>query len=202
MRKIAVFLFTACFGFEVLAKEEVVIHVDAGYAPMSYADKNGKAAGYYIEILQEANNRLKNFSLKLVPVPWKRGKELMNQGEGFALTPAFYHGHDWDYLYPYSIKYENENVYAYCQEKVLKSSSAKSWPKDFAGLKIGNISGFDGWGGEEFRKMVREKKIKYSESKTSEMNIKKLAGGRQVLTQTLHLDSLILFRASKEQEQA
>lgn len=157
-------------------REIVKIHVDGGYAPKSYTGKDGKAAGYYVELLREASNRMKKFELELIPVPWKRGKKIMEDGKGFGLTPAFYHGHDWPYLYPYSIKYEDENVYAYCKKGIL--ASRKNWPKDFTGLRVGNIAGFDGWGGEEFRELVKQKKFKYSESKTSETNVMKLAKDR------------------------
>ena len=53
-----------------------------------------------------------------------------------------------------------------------------NWPQDFIGLRIGNVAGFDGWGGKEFRQLVKDKKILYQEAPGSESLIRMLVTGR------------------------
>ncbi len=151
---------------------EVTIHTDDAYRPFSF-EENGKAKGMYIDILGTAFSRMEGFKVKMQPVPWKRGKAIMKAGEGFGLMPAFYHGHDWPYLYPYSLPFYEETIIAVCVEDVLQSPR-NTWPDDYLGLKIGNVAGFDGWGGKEFHALVKQGKIKYEETKGSEEIIRKL----------------------------
>ena len=163
---------TSVFGTDI----DVTIHVDADYKPFSFLD-NGEAKGIYIDVLKTAFSRMKGFKVEMKAVPWERGKKIMETGEGFGLAPAFFHGHDWPYLYPYSLPFYTETIIAVCQENVLKSSR-KKWPQDYIGLSIGNVAGFDGWGGDEFRKLVSQGKIRYEEARGSKENILKLAFGR------------------------
>jgi len=176
MKKFVVILITLfslpAFGVDI----EVTIHVDGDYRPFSFSDK-GKAKGMYIDVLRTVFSRMKGFNVKMEPVPWKRGKMIMKSGTGFGLAPAFFHGHDWPYLYPYSVPFYHEIIISVCQEKVLKSLRP-NWPQDYIGLKIGNVAGFDGWGGVEFRKLVEQGKINYEEARGSKENILKLASGR------------------------
>jgi len=158
-------------------KIDVVIYVDDAYKPFSFKGKNGKAEGIYINVLNAAFSRMKDFNVQLQPVPWNRGKHLMKTGEGFGLAPAFYHGHDWPYLYPYSMSFYTETITTVCDEKILHTPRL-NWPDDYIGLRIGNVAGFDGWGGFKFRQLVNEKKIKYQEAKGSAENILKLGAGR------------------------
>ena len=156
---------------------DITIHVDDGYRPFSYVE-NGEPKGIYIEILNTAFSRMNGFNVKIVPVPWNRGKMLMKTGKGFALAPVFYHGHDWPYLHPYSLAFYTETIVAVCRETTLDQLKGGQWPHDYVGLKIGNVSGFDGWGGDEFRSLVSQGKIKYEEAKGSRTNILKLVHGR------------------------
>ncbi len=156
---------------------EITIHVDDGYRPFSYLE-DGEPKGIYIEILKTAFSRMKGFKVKMVPVPWNRGKMLMKTGRGFGLTPVFYHGHDWPYLHPYSLSFYTETIMAICRESALDPPSGSQWPQDYVGLKFGNVAGFDGWGGDEFRSLVNQGKIKYEETKGSRSNILKLVHGR------------------------
>ncbi len=155
---------------------KVTILVDDAYKPFCYGE-TGKARGMYVDVLRTAFSRMKDFQVTMLPVPWKRGKKLMEEGKGFGLTPAFFHGHDWPYLYPYSLPFYTEKIIAVCDERVLEKPRT-NWPDDYVGLRIGNVAGFDGWGGEPFRKLVAEGKIKYEEAKGSNLNIIKLGRGR------------------------
>ena len=149
---------------------DVTIHVDDAYRPFSFNDK-GQAKGMYIDVLKAAFSRMKNFKVNIKTVPWTRGKLLMKNGEALGLAPAFFHGHDWPYLHPYSLPFYTETIVVICQEKILPKNN---WPQDYIGLKIGNVTGFDGWGGEEFRKLVKAGKIKYEEVNGTKENIVKL----------------------------
>jgi len=166
-------LIAPAFGSPV----DVTIYVDDAYKPFSFRGRDGNAQGIYINVLQTAFSRMKNFNVTIKPVPWKRGKHLMEKGEGFGLAPAFFHGHDWPYLHPYSLAFYTETITAVCSEKVLESSRI-NWPDDYIGLSVGNVTGYDGWGGSAFRELVKQKKIFYQEAKGSAENILKLGAGR------------------------
>jgi polar amino acid transport system substrate-binding protein len=155
----------------------VVIHVDDAYQPYSYRDEKGMAKGIYIDILNVAFSRMPGFKVTMEPVPWKRGKMMMEKGEGFGLAPAFYHGHDWPYLYPYSLPFAHETIISVCHAQQLVKPRS-NWPGDYLGLRVGNVEGFDGWGGNEFYELVRQGKIHYEEAKGSVENIMKLGMGR------------------------
>jgi polar amino acid transport system substrate-binding protein len=103
MRKLIVAIFVFLFAAPVFGTEvDVTIHVDGDYRPFSYSD-HGEARGIDIDILQTAFSRMPSFKVKIEPVQWKRGKKMMENGQGFGLTQAFSHGHDWPCLYPYSL---------------------------------------------------------------------------------------------------
>ncbi len=158
---IFIFLSLPAFGSDT----QVTILADDAYRPFSF-EENGEAKGIYIDVLRTAFSRMNGFEVKIKPVPWKRGKKMMEVGEGFGLTPAFFHGHDWPYLYPYSLPFYTETIMAVCAEEFLESPRPV-WPDDYKGLKIGNVAGFDGWGGDAFRTLVKEGKIGYEETKGS-----------------------------------
>jgi len=178
MKKILIFVYCLVMALPVFAEKiDVSIYVDDAYKPFSFKGKDGKAEGIYIDVLKTAFSRMEGFNVSLKPIPWKRGKHLMKTGDGFGLAPAFYHGHDWPYLHPYSLPFYTETITAVCSERVLEKPRF-NWPQDYLGLNIGNVTGFDGWGGQEFRNLVKEGKIKYQEAKGSAENILKLGAGR------------------------
>jgi len=178
MKKLLIILFLNIWVFPAFGeKVDVTIYVDDAYKPFSYKGKDGDAKGIYINVLKKAFSRMDGYHVELKPIPWKRGKHIMEAGDGFGLAPAFYHGHDWPYLYPYSLPFYTETVTAVCSEEVL-ATSRLNWPEDYIGLRIGNVAGYDGWGGVEFRKLVKAGKIKYQEAKGSAENILKLGAGR------------------------
>ena len=155
---------------------DVTIYVDDAYRPYSFLHQ-GKAKGMYIDILKAAFSKMTGFKVKITPIPWKRGKMLMEQGKGFGLAPAFFHGHDWPYLYPYSLPFNTETIVAVCNEKALTTDKSQ-WPEDYIGLSVGNVAGFDGWGGDKFWALVNDEKIKYKEVHSSSSLIKMLLSGR------------------------
>jgi len=175
MQKLLTFIFLINFILPVLAADsEVTIYVDDAYRPFSYKGENGEAKGMYIDVLHIAFSRMQGFKVTMKPVPWKRGKIMMKNGQGYALAPPYFHGHDWPYLYPYSLRLFTETVIVVCNEKVL-NLPRPNWPQDYIGLSFGNVTGYDGWGGKAFHALVKQKKIAYQEAKGTSENIMKLA---------------------------
>jgi len=178
---------------------EIVIYVDDAYKPYSY-QSNGRAEGIYIDVLRAAFAKMQNFKIKLLPVPWKRGKQLMKLGKGVGLTPAFFHGHDWPYLYPYSLPFYTETIIVVCTERILQQPRP-NWPLDYKGLIIGNVAGFDGWGGQEFRELVERGEITYREVGNPSALIGMLAKNRHdcIMMETRAFDyHLSKIQASKD----
>ncbi|MBU2705666.1 transporter substrate-binding domain-containing protein [Zooshikella marina] len=157
-------------------KKTVTIYVDDNYRPYSYAENN-KAKGVYIDVLQAVFDKMTPFDVNMVPVAWPRGKQIMEQGKGYGLAPAFFHGHDWPYLYPYSLHFYIEKIAVYCHPSVLIKKRV-NWPDDYKGLHIVNIAGFDGWGGKKFRRMIDQKLVKYSEVRGMENMLLMVSLGR------------------------
>lgn len=149
--------------------QTVTIVIDDAYEPFSYA-VNGQPRGLYVDILQAVSRNLPGFDIRLKALPWERGKMLMKNGKELGLAPAYFHGHDWDYLYPYSIPLLREEVAVICHVEV-SNLATRAWPEDYAGLTIGNMRGYDGWGGMAFHKLVAERKISYQELSSAEQLI-------------------------------
>lgn len=149
--------------------QTVTILVADAYEPFSYS-VNGEPMGVYVDILRAVFRHLSGFDIELKAVPWERGKMMMENGKALALAPAYFHAHDWGYLYPYSIPLLREDVALICHAAVTNTANRR-WPQDYTDLSVGNIRGFDGWGGMEFHQMVANKKIVYRELNSAEQLI-------------------------------
>lgn len=171
-------LMLLCLSFNTHSSErEIEIHIDDNYRPFCYIE-NDRPAGVYVTVLKKIFEHIPGYKLKLTPVPWQRGKKIMENGKGFALAPPYYHGHDWPYLYPYSLPIFTEKVSVFCKKDVIEKQSRDQWPKDYIGLTIGNVAGYDGWGGEEYKLLLKQNKIQTQISRGSEELIKMLILGR------------------------
>lgn len=171
------FIITMFWSTSVLAaNQDVTIYVDENYPPYTF-QKNGKANGIYVKILEKAFANMKGYSIEIQAVPWQRGKLLLETGKGFALVPPYFHGHDWPYIWPYSLPILNETVVVMCTDKVLKTPRS-NWPEDYAGLTIGINAGYDGYGGDKFWEMVKNGKILLSEATSTRQNIRMLTRQR------------------------
>ena len=162
---------------EIRADEPIktTIYADDNYRPFSY-QQDGVAHGLYVQVLQRAFAQMKGFDISIVAVPWDRGKLMVKQGKAFGLAPAFYHGHDWPYMYPYSQPFYTETIRVYCQEEIL-SGQSRVWPGGFEGLRIGNVQGFDGWGSKAFYDMVDQGRIRYQKASGSQQLIQQARRG-------------------------
>ena len=178
---------------------EVTILIDENYPPYSYA-VNDEARGLYVDLLREAFKELPDYRVILKPLPWQRIKRYMQKGEGFAMFPPYYHGHDWPYLYPYSIAIFQEKVMLICPDNPSYSNREK-WPNDFQKLSIGNASGYDGYGGFEFHTLVNLKKIDYVEAKGSSELLEMLIRKRlDCILMESELFDILIHEASKNNE--
>jgi polar amino acid transport system substrate-binding protein len=128
---------------------EVELLVDKNYAPYSYV-KNNKVVGIYPEIIHAAFAIMPKFSVKLTAVDWEEGKKQIENGSALALVGPYFHGHDWPYIYPYSIAFGHETVITVCKAEVLVQNR-KKWPQDYKGLIVGHIEGYDGWLDDDVR---------------------------------------------------
>ena len=177
MKKLALLIYVLAASMGLKADGiEVTLYIDEAYKPFSYAE-DGKPKGIYVDMLKLVFSKMPGFQVTLEPVPWKRGKKIMQEGEGFALAPAYFHGHDWPFLYPYSLPIFSETVIAICNESVM-AHPRPNWPDDYKKLIIGNVAGYDGWGGIKFRKLVSKGMIYYQEVQNAETLIDMLLKGR------------------------
>lgn len=154
----------------------VTIYTDDANRPYSYKEK-GEAKGIYVSIIKAVFDKMPDYDVTIKPVPWKRGKKMMEEGDGLGLSTAYFHGHDWPYLYPYSLPYASDILNVYCSKETLKKARP-NWPEDYQNLTVGRPSGFGGWGGPKFDEMVNNKTIILKESKGALTQIMKLGAKR------------------------
>jgi len=94
-----------------------------------------------------------------------------------GLVPAYYHGHDWPYMYPYSQPLYWERVRAICATESLKGPQP-DWPAGYFDLSFTNITGYDGWGDKPFFDAVDRGDIRYSTVPTVESQATLVVYGR------------------------
>ncbi|MCJ8339136.1 MAG: transporter substrate-binding domain-containing protein [Pseudomonadales bacterium] len=155
---------------------EVNIMVNDSHPPYVYTDE-GDIKGIYIEVLKRVSQRMSGYTLTFTPAPWLRVKKLIQVGTALAFVPPYYHGHDWLYVWPYSISIMDESVVVVCRKDILKTARP-NWPEDYVGLIVANNSGYDGFGGATFRKFVKEGTITLAEAKTTQQNLLRLVRKR------------------------
>ena len=130
-------------------KTTVTFLVDAHFNPYSF-EQEGEPAGIIVDIVALVNKQLENYSIEIEAKPWNQGKNLVKQGKYFALAGAYFHGHDWPYLYPYSHPLYSERLVTICnKESSLKDGAI--WPEDYLTQTIGIVGGYDGWVGASIR---------------------------------------------------
>jgi len=155
---------------------QVIIYTDDSLQPHSYLE-NGELKGTYVNILKAVFDKMPDYDVKLTAVPWKRGKKMMELGQGLGLATAYFHGHDWPYLYPYSLPFASDVLNVYCTSETL-AKPRPLWPDDYKQLRIGRPAGFSGFGGPKFDEMVNAKTIFLEESKGAVTQIYKLGANR------------------------
>jgi polar amino acid transport system substrate-binding protein len=157
------------------AAKDIVIYGDEDYPPYSYFE-NGKMTGIYTAILKEAVKKVEGYNVEIKPIPWKRGVGMLKDGKAFALYPPYHH-ESRPFIWPYSLPIVNETAAVFCHKGILKDNPRPQWPEDYYGLTIGNNTGF-ALGGDKFKQALADGKIRLSEVKGTDNNLKKLAQKR------------------------
>ncbi|HAT31482.1 MAG TPA: hypothetical protein DCW29_11705 [Janthinobacterium sp.] len=153
----------------------VVIYADDNYPPYSFVE-HGQLTGIYTLIVQKVIERLPEYQVQLVPVPWNRGLLLLEKGQAFALYPPYSRPAERPYM-KYSEPMLGEQVAVFCNADVIARRSLKSWPDDYAGLRIGMNTGFL-VGGKQFEDAVQAGRISVDAAHGSRANLLKLMRGR------------------------
>lgn len=153
MHKILLSSLFLWFTTGAMAKTVIPVLTDSSYPPYSYVEK-GELKGIYIDIVKQLNATMKDFEIQLTGLGWRDAKSKVKDGEFPALLGAYYHGHDWEYLYPYSQPLLYENVVLACHKERV-SEVGLLWPEDFKDKLVSHISGYDGW----LHDNVRDKKV-------------------------------------------
>lgn len=156
--------------------QQVVILVDDSHPPYTYLHK-GELTGIYVDLVKEAANLLKNdYTIKLQPIPWKRGIDSLKQGREFAILPPYKHKVDRYFISPYSIALQTEVVQAFCNPGFsLKNieHNLLTAPPINVGLNAGFLVLDDA-----LKRAEKQGKIKRWENKSTLSNIIKLAKKR------------------------
>ena len=130
-------------GLALASPIKIEIITDATYFPYSFVDKQGQLKGIYLDIVNAGAKQLNNFDIRFTPLTWQEALKAMRNGDSPFILGAYYHGYDWDFLYPYSQPLLSENVVVICASG--KMSKGASWPQDFKGKLVTHIAGYDGW---------------------------------------------------------
>lgn len=152
---VTLFLFTQS---NLFAKQPVVIYGDSNYPPYSYLENN-KPKGVYVEILEMAFSKMKDYDVTIKCIPWKRGMTYVKNGTAMALFPPYYTKERTPWML-FSEPILEEQVVVFGKAKNLKGKN--KWPEDYYGFKFGWNRGFTtvGLGGAKFADACKSKKIK------------------------------------------
>lgn len=168
-------VFLLLLSTTVWAKTPVTVYGDHNYPPYAYLEGK-EAKGIYTEILRKAFSRMPDYAVTIELVPWARGLNFIETGEGFAIFPPYHHPAARPWIKPYSVPILEESVVVFCTQDTLPKSGNR-WPEDYYGLTIGLNLGFK-LGGDTFWKAVEERKIRLEEATGSRPNILKLGANR------------------------
>ncbi len=158
-----------------LAAQDVIIYADDEYAPYSYRDGK-EGAGIYAEIITRATNRMVDYNVTIMPLPWKRGLAQLETGKGFAIFPPYKLPKLRPYM-DYSAPILEETVVVFMRDEILIKKERQEWPDDFLGLRVGQNLGFR-LGGEKFWQAVENGEIFLEEARSTQVNLLKLGLGR------------------------
>ncbi len=171
-------LFLLIFPHRVVAADSTYIEIlaDNSYPPHSYSAA-GKAAGLYADIVNAVLSRMPDYQVKIIPIPWKRGLELIKAGEYLAIYPPYYHVRKRPYMWPYSLPLFDEKVIVLCRWGIDVNQPKANWPDDYHFLRFGLNAGFY-LGGNKFHQAVSDKNITLESLGGNEQNLQKLIRGR------------------------
>ncbi len=144
-------VFICLFGFNAnahkanVAEKPIVITFasDNNNPPTQYTI-NGTPVGLLVDVIKMVDTRLDKFDIEIQPSSWPKAKNKVRRGEALGLVGSFFHGHDWPNLYPYSYPIMYDTLVSICNEESNIPEGAQ-WPQDYQGLKVGTVTGYDGW---------------------------------------------------------
>ena len=160
----------------VFSKTNVTILADDGYPPYSYLDQNTKkAAGFYVDIINEASKIIPEYNINVEDVPWKRGLKSLEDGNAFALIPP-YLKKDRKYIEPYSVPIYTEIVVLKCLPEYFKNLKGHNFPEDFKGAIVLVNAGY--LLSDNLVDAFKKKILIKEEARSTEFALKKLARKR------------------------
>ena len=157
------------------APVNVTIYADDHYPPYSYLE-NGRLTGIYTLIVRKALERMPDYQVQLVAVPWKRGVLMLEKGEAFALYPPYARPAERPYM-KYSEAMLTEQVAVFCNTAASARRTLKIWPDDYFGLRIGLNAGFLS-GGKQLDDAVKAGRMNIDAAHGNRANLLKLMRGR------------------------
>jgi len=119
-------------------KPRVVIYGENSYPPYSF-EVDGKPDGIYYRILKKATQRMPDYDVKFIMLPWKRILDMAEHGNLFAFFPPYYRPKHRPYLSEYSHPIYTEETIVCC--KTLHQPR-RQWPQDYRHLRFGNQNGY------------------------------------------------------------
>jgi polar amino acid transport system substrate-binding protein len=153
----------------------ITLFGEDGNAPYAYLEDN-RAEGIYTRILQEAFDRMPQYSLEIESVPFRRGMEMLKDGRIMGFYPP-YERQDRDWIERYSIPILRETVVAICNKDYTQSHDLNNFPDDFSGARFANNAGYR-LAGSDFFAMVDSGEIQLEEGNTTISNLRFLMAGR------------------------
>lgn len=154
---------------------KITLYAEDSNAPYAFLD-GSDAAGIYVRILQEAFARMPQYRLEIASVPFRRGMELLKDGQIMGFFPP-YERKDRDWIERYSIPILRETVVAICSNDYARSNDLNHFPDDFKGARFANNAGYRLAGGAFFE-MVEAGDIVLEEANTTASNLRFLMAGR------------------------
>ncbi len=158
------------------AQQVVLLAGEDNYRPFTYADADGKAVGLYAEILRAASDRLDEYQIELVTLPWNRALVAVQRGDILGLYPPYRWTEQLPEIDRYSSPLLVETVVVFCRRDRIQPQQTV-WPDDFHGLTIGNTDGYLS-AGPAFFSAVARGQITMQLAASTEANLRSLLVGR------------------------
>ncbi|MEQ9346203.1 MAG: ABC transporter substrate-binding protein [Thalassospira sp.] len=153
----------------------ITLYAEDSNIPYAFLD-GAKPDGIYVRILQEAFARLPEYQLEIASVPFRRGMELLKDGQVIGFFPP-YKRKDRDWIERYSIPILRETVVAICSKDYAHSHDLHHFPDDFKDARFANNAGYR-LAGNDFFAMVEAGDIILEEANTTASNLRFLMAGR------------------------
>ncbi|MFY8350687.1 substrate-binding periplasmic protein [Pseudoalteromonas sp. SSM20] len=163
-------LSTKCFANSPV---EVRILADDDYPPYSYVE-NGVLKGIYIDYLKRLSHHLQDdYTISVMPLPWKRALKLIESGEEFALIPPYIHHKSRPFIAHYSSSIGIEKVVVFCHKDVSLEHAFSLGPKARPALKLGINAGYLLLN-DKYKSAVSKRRIILATNKSTASNVEKL----------------------------